>query len=121
MAAVSLAAEAAPEGAAPMTITSACVLSVHDSIGVGYWEAWEAFDPEAAKAAREDIRRADLDLPQLPYDPLQDRNRWHPEVRNVVYAGWDAVVAWLRVLSPPHPDMPSVLNGGADGVSGLSR
>jgi hypothetical protein len=135
VAAVSYAAEAAPEGAAPMTVTSACVLSVHDSIGVSYWEAWEAFDPEAAELAREDIRRTDLELPDLPYNPLQDRNRWHPEVLNAVYAGWEPVVAWLRaadvgqypdpvdrhtlakllehqkepilpwVLYPPHPDM----------------
>lgn len=135
VAAVSLAAEAAREGAAPMTVTSACVLAVDDAIGVGYWEAWEAFDPEAAAAAREDIRRTDLDLPDLPYDPLQARNRWHPEVLRAVHAGWEPVVAWLRaadvgeypdpvdrhtlarllrnqkdplrpvVLYPPHPDM----------------
>lgn len=131
---VSLAAEAAREGAAPMTITSACVLSVGDAIGAAYWEAWEAFDPEAAAAAREDIRRADMDLPQS-LDPLQSRNRFHPQVLNAVYAGWEPVVAWLRaadvrqypdpvdrptlarllrnqknptrplVLYPPHPDM----------------
>lgn len=136
--AVSLAAEAAREGAVPMTITSACVLGVHDAIEAGYWDAWAAIDPEAAEAARDDIRRDDLDLPSLPYDPLQGRNRWHPEVRNAVYAGWDAVVALLRaagvgqypdpvdrrtlarlvkhqkqplrpwVLYPPHPDMSSM-------------
>lgn len=104
--AVSLAAEAAPEGAAPMTVTSACVLSVHDAIGVGYWEAWEAIDPEAAKAARDDLRRSDLDLPDLPYDPLRGRNRWHPDVLSAVHAGWDPVVAWLRaanVVKYPDP------------------
>lgn len=135
--AVSLAAEAAPEAAAPMTLTSACVLSVHDAIGAGYWEAWRAFDPEAAEAAREDTRRADLDLPQR-FEPLASRNRWHPQVLSAVYAGWEHVVAWLRaadvrqypdpvdratlarlirhqkqplgpwVLYPPHPEMVKV-------------
>lgn len=111
-AAVSLAAEAAPEGAAPITVTSACVLSVHDAITAGYWEAWGAFDPEAARASREDIRRSDLDLPDLPYDRLQERNRWHPQVLSAVRAGWKPVVAWLRAADvgqyPDPVDRPTL-------------
>ncbi len=98
LSAVSLAAEVAAKNAAPMTITSACVLCVDDAIGVGYWEAWETFDPEAAEAAREDIRRSDLDLPDLPYNPMQSRNRFHPDVLRANFAGWDAVVTWLGAI-----------------------
>jgi hypothetical protein len=131
--AASRAAEAVREGAAPITVTSACVASIVYAIGSGEDEVWMAVDPEAAEAKRERLRRSELELPPLPFDPSKYRDPWHrPEVRNAAYAGWDAVVAWLRaadvgqypdyvdrktlamllreekklprVIYPPHPD-----------------
>lgn len=56
----------------------------------------------------EDLRRDDDEHPRL-FHPLKYRDPWHyPEVRSAVYAGWDAVVAWLRAADigqyPDHVD-----------------
>lgn len=131
--AASRAAEAMREGAAPITVTSACGESIVYAIGSGEHEAWMAVDPEAAEARRERLRRSELELPPLPLEPSKYLDPWHhPEVRDAVFAGWDAAVAWLhaadvgqypayvdrkmlamllreekklpRVIYPPHPD-----------------
>jgi hypothetical protein len=107
--AASRAAEATREGAAPITVTSACGESIVHAIAAGEKEAWMAVDPEAAQAELEELRRSELELPPLPFDPSQYRDPWHhAEVRNAAHAGWDAVVAWLRAAEvgqyPDHVD-----------------
>ena len=107
--AASLAAQATREVREPTALTSACVLSVVDAIGTGYEEARRAVDPEGADDALERLRRSALELPPLPRDLSKYRSPWHmPEVRQAVFAGWEAVVAWLRDADvgtyPDHVD-----------------
>lgn len=108
--AASRVAQATRETNEPTEVTSACMLSVVNAIGAGEDEVWMAVDPEAAAARLADLRRDDdeEDVPPL-YHPLKYKSPWHyPEVRNAVYAGWDAVVAWLRAADveqyPDHVD-----------------
>ncbi|MBK8256234.1 MAG: hypothetical protein IPK82_26655 [Polyangiaceae bacterium] len=104
--AASHAAEATREGLAPTAVTSACMLSVANGIGVGEEEAWMAVDPEAAQEELERFRRSALDLPPLPRDWSKYRDPWHhAEVRTAVYTVWNAVVAWLRAADVgEYPD-----------------
>lgn len=107
--AATLAAEATRNVHAPTELTSACVLAVVDAIGACDAEARRMVDPEGEAADLEDLRRADLDLPPLPTDWSKYRSPWHmPEVKTAVFAGWDAVVAWLRAADvgqyPDHVD-----------------
>jgi hypothetical protein len=111
--AASRVAEALRDGAAPITVTSACGESVVYAIGSAEHEAWMAVDPEAVEARRERLRRSEADLPPMPFEPLKYRDPWHhPEVRDAVCAGWDAVVAWLRAADvgqyPAYVDRKSL-------------
>jgi len=103
--AASRVAQATREIPEPTAVTSACMLSVVNAIGAGEEEVWMAVDPEAAQEALERFRRSE-DLPPLPRDWSKYRDPWHrPEVRNAAYAGWDAVVAWLRAADVgQYPD-----------------
>jgi len=97
----------------PTAVTSACMLSVVEAIGAGEEEVWMAVDPEAAQVELERFQRSALDLPPLPRDWSTYRSPWHrPEVRNAVYAGWDAVVTWLRAAGvgkyPDYADRKSL-------------
>lgn len=82
-----------------------CSRLVCDAIGVGYWEAWETFGPEAAEASR----GHPADRPGSPGASVQSAaipQSLAPEVLSTVYAGWAPETpdsAW--VLHPARPEM----------------
>jgi hypothetical protein len=90
--------EAFEPGAAPITVTSACVSAAMCAITAEECEAWELSDPEAASAWRELAMMSDEEMQRsLRQAPWRYRlSQKDPQAQAACFRGWRAAVAWLR-------------------------
>lgn len=84
--------------AAPGKITSGCIYSVFCTVTAWEYEAWERIDPEAAEFVRDvktRLKRGENVV--LAKDEIRYRiPELNPAALEVWFAGWEAVIAWLR-------------------------